>query len=252
MNNSFRIIAKLDIKDSSIIKSINFEGMRKIGEAKKFARFYFKENIDELIINDVNASLFGRGTALNFLKSSCEKIFIPVTLQGGFRSLKNISNAIRNGADKVSINTGAVQNKKLISEASKKYGNQAIVVSIDAKKISKTKWEVYVDKGREKTGINVFNWIEFVQKSGAGEIHLNSIDRDGTESGFDVNLINLVSKICKIPIIVGGGFGDLKHLDPIIKLKCIDGISMSSVIHYKRLKILEIKNYIKKKKTIRI
>ena len=132
---SFRIIAKLDIKGEFVIKGINFEGMRKVGEAQKFAKKYFLEKIDEIIINDVNASLFSRSTALNFLKSSCEKIFIPVTLQGGFRSLKDIGNAIRNGADKVSINTGAVKNKDLVTIASKTFGNQAIVVSIDAKKV---------------------------------------------------------------------------------------------------------------------
>lgn len=251
MNTPFRIIAKLDIKDISIIKGINFEGMRKIGEAKKFAKYYFKENIDELIINDVNASLFSRNTALNFLKSSCEKIFIPITLQGGFRSLKNISDAIRNGADKVSINTGAVKNKNLIPEASKKYGNQAIVVSIDAKKVGKKKWEVYVDKGRERTGLDVCRWINYVQKSGAGEIHLNSIDKDGTETGFDIDLVKTVSKICKIPIIIGGGLGKLIHLNPILKIKSINGISISSALHYKKLQILEIKKYIKKKRIIR-
>ena len=249
---SFRIIAKLDIKGEFVIKGINFEGMRKVGEAQKFAKKYFLEKIDEIIINDVNASLFSRSTALNFLKSSCEKIFIPVTLQGGFRSLKDIVNAITNGADKVSINTGAVKNKDLVTIASKTFGNQAIVVSIDAKKVGKSKWEVFIDKGRERTGIDALNWIKIVQKLGAGEVHLNSIDSDGTEMGFDIDLIKKVNKIAKIPIIIGGGLGKLIHLNPILNLNCIDGISVSSAIHYNRLTVTEIKEFLQKKRTIRI
>ena len=227
MSASFRIIAKIDIKNTSVIKGINFEGMRKVGDAKKFALNYFQKRIDELVINDVNASLFSRNTHTNFLKSSCEKIFIPVTLQGGFRTIDNIRDALRSGADKVSINTGAVYDKKLVANASKIFGNQAIVVSVDSKRVAKNKWEVFVDKGRERTGLNVVEWIKFIQKSGTGEIHLNSIDKDGTEEGFDISLINKVNKICKVPLVIGGGMGSLKHLDPIIKLK----ISMVYVFH---------------------
>lgn len=252
MSSSFRIISKLDIKNFSIIKGINFEGMRIIGNAKNFAQNYYKRGIDELIINDVNASLFSRNTSIDLLKSTSEKIFIPVTLQGGFRTLDNIKHALRNGADKVSINTGAVYNKKLVSEASKIFGNQAIVVSIDAKKNSKNKWEVFIDKGRERTGLEVIKWIKFIQRQGVGEIHLNSIDRDGTEEGFDLNLIVEVSKICNVPLIVGGGMGNLKHLNPILKLKNVNGLSISSALHYKRLEISQIKEYLKKHRNIRL
>lgn len=252
MSASFRIIAKIDIKNTSVIKGINFEGMRKVGDAKKFALNYFQKRIDELVINDVNASLFSRNTHTNFLKSSCEKIFIPVTLQGGFRTIDNIRDALRSGADKVSINTGAVYDKNLVANASKIFGNQAIVVSVDSKRVAKNKWEVFVDKGRERTGLNVVEWIKFIQKSGTGEIHLNSIDKDGTEEGFDISLINKVNKICKVPLIIGGGMGSLKHLDPIIKLKNIDGLCMSSALHYRKLKISNVKNYLKEYKNIRI
>lgn len=250
--NSFRIIPKLDIKDSSVIKGINFEGMRKVGNASELAKKYFLEGADELVINDVNASLFGRNTAIDLLRSSCKEIFIPVTLQGGFRKLDDIKVAMRNGADKVSINTGAVYDKKFISKASKIFGNQAIVVSVDAKKMSNTKWEVLVDKGRERTGMDVVDWIKFIQKSGAGEIHLNSIDMDGTEKGFDINLINKVNKICKIPLIIGGGLGTLKHLEEISQIQFVDGLSISSCLHYKKLKINQIKKSLKNKLSIRI
>jgi len=248
---SFRIISKLDIKDSSIIKGINFEGMRKIGDASTLAKKYFLQGSDELIINDVNASLFSRNTVINFLRASCKEIFIPVTLQGGFRDIENIKIAMRNGADKVSINTGAVLDKKLISKASEKFGNQAIVVTVDVKKVSSNKWEVFVDKGREKTGLNALEWIKFLQKSGAGEIHVNSIDMDGTKRGFDINLIKKINKICKLPVIVGGGLGELKHLNEIVKIKSLDGISVSSVLHYDDLTINKIKKHIKRYLSVR-
>ncbi len=248
----FRIIPKIDIKDTSVIKGVNFEGMRKVGIASELAKKYYLEGADEIVLNDVNASFFGRNTAIDLLKLSCDNIFIPVTLQGGFRNLEDIKIALRNGADKVSINTGAVVDKKLISKASKKFGNQAIVVSVDVKKMSNTKWEVLVEKGRERTGIDIIDWIKFIQKSGAGEVHLNSIDMDGTENGLDIDLIKCVNKICKIPLIIGGGLGNLNHLKKIYKIKFIDGLSVSSALHYKRLKIKQIKKTLIKNFSIRI
>ncbi len=249
---TFRIIPKIDIKDKSVIKGVNFEGMRKVGIASDFAKNYFFAGADELVINDVNASFFSRNTAIDLLKFSCKNIFIPVTLQGGFRSLDDIKIALRNGADKVSINTGAVLDKKLIFKASMKFGNQAIVVSIDVKKMSKTKWEVLIEKGRERTGIDVIEWIKYAQKSGAGEIHLNSIDQDGTENGFDIDLIKRVNNICKIPLIVGGGLGSLNHLKEISQINFIDGLSISSCLHYKKIKIREIKKTLIKNFRVRI
>ena len=249
---TFRIIPKIDIKDKSVIKGVNFEGMRKVGIASDFAKNYFFAGADELVINDVNASFFSRNTAIDLLKFSCKNIFIPVTLQGGFRCLDDIKIALRNGADKVSINTGAVLDKKLIFKASMKFGNQAIVVSIDVKKMSKTKWEVLIEKGRERTGIDVIEWIKYAQKSGAGEIHLNSIDQDGTENGFDIDLIKRVNNICKIPLIVGGGLGSLNHLKEISQINFIDGLSISSCLHYKKIKIREIKKTLIKNFRVRI
>lgn len=252
IQDSFRVIAKLDIKDSAVIKGINFEGMRKVGDAKQLSQKYFLEGADELIINDVNASLFGRNTAIDFLKTFCEKIFIPITLQGGFRTLKDIKTAMRNGADKVSINTGAVYDKKLVKNASKIYGNQAIVVSMDVKKISNKKWEVFVDKGRERTGKSLVDWIKFVQDSGAGEMHISSIDMDGTQSGFDIELIRTINKICKIPVIIGGGLGATDHLKILDEFKHIEGLSASACLHYDNLSISKIKGFLKKKVNIRI
>ena len=248
MPKKFRIIPKLDVKSSFIIKGVNFEGMRKIGSAKKFAKKYYLDGADELIVNDVNASLFGRSTALNFLKSCCKDIFIPVTLAGGLKSVEDVKKAMDSGADKVAINTAVVKNKSLISKIVKIFGSQALIVSINAKRISDKKWQVYIDKGREKTGLDALKWAQTAENLGAGEIHLNSIDGEGTLNGFDYNLIKSLSKKIKVPIIAGGGLGNLDHLTKLAKIKGIDGISASAALHYNHLKIDEIKTFLAKKK----
>ena len=253
MTKSFRVIAKIDIKSSDVIMGINFEGMRKVGNGKKMAKKYFKEGADELIINDVNASLFGRSTALNFLKECSKEIFIPVTLAGGLKNIEDVHKALINGADKVEINTAAVKDKSIISKISKVFGSQALVVSINAKKISSNKWMVYIDKGREKTGLEVMKWAKFVEQSGAGEIHINSIDKDGTHQGFDLDLIKKISRVIKIPLVVGGGLGEVNHIDKLMKIKNIEGLSASSALHYNTLTISQIKNtIIRANKEVRI
>ena len=231
MSKTFRVIAKIDVKSSSVIKGINFEGMRKIGNAKFFAKKYFRAGADELIINDVNASLFGRSTALDLLKSCCKNIFIPVTLAGGLKNINDVKKALESGADKVAINTAAVKNKSVIKDVAQMFGSQALIISINAKKISLNKWEVFIDKGREETGLDVIKWAKFVEKSGAGEIHINSIDNDGTFNGFDYDLIKQISKIVKIPLVVGGGLGSIEHIDRLLKTKNIEGVSISSAVH---------------------
>ena len=246
MSKTFRVIAKIDVKSSSVIKGINFEGMRKIGNAKFFAKKYFRAGADELIINDVNASLFGRSTALDLLKSCCKNIFIPVTLAGGLKNIDDVKKALESGADKVAINTAAVKNKSVIKDVAQMFGSQALIISINAKKISLNKWEVFIDKGREETGLDVIKWAKFVEKSGAGEIHINSIDNDGTFNGFDYDLIKQISKIVKIPLVVGGGLGSIEHIDRLLKTKNIEGVSISSALHYKKLTINNIKHQIKK------
>ena len=246
MSKTFRIIAKIDVKSSFVIKGINFEGMRKIGNAKFFAKNYFKAGADELIINDVNASLFGRSTALNLLKSCCKDIFIPVTLAGGLKNIDDVKKALESGADKVAINTAAVKNNSIIKNVAQMFGSQALIISINAKKISHNKWEVFIDKGREETGLDVLKWAKFAERSGAGEIHINSIDNDGTFNGFDYDLIRKVSKIVKLPLVIGGGLGSIEHIDKLLKIENIEGVSVSSALHYKKLSIKNIKHQIKK------
>ena len=246
MSKTFRVIAKIDVKSSFVIKGVNFEGMRKIGNAKFFAKKYFKAGADELIINDVNASLFGRSTALNLLKSCCKDIFIPVTLAGGLKNINDVTKALESGADKVAINSAAVKNKSIIKDVAQMFGSQALIISINSKKISYNKWEVFIDKGREETGLDVLKWAKFAEKSGAGEIHINSIDNDGTFNGFDYDLVKKLSKIIKLPLVIGGGLGNIEHIDKLLRIENIEGVSASSALHYKKLTIYHIKKQIKK------
>ena len=227
-----------------VIKGINFEGMRKL--ECTFCQKVLRAGADELIINDVNASLFGRSTALNLLKSCCKDIFIPVTLAGGLKNINDVTKALESGADKVAINSAAVKNKSIIKDVAQMFGSQALIISINAKKISQNKWEVFIDKGREETGLDVIKWAKFVEKSGAGEIHINSIDNDGTFNGFDYALIRKVSKIVKLPLVIGGGLGSIEHIDKLLKIENIEGVSVSSALHYKKLSIKNIKHQIKK------
>ena len=244
MSKTFRVIAKIDVKSSSVIKGINFEGMRKL-EMQNFLPKSTLGRCIESIINDVNASLFG-STAPDLLKSCCKNIFIPVTLAGGLKNINDVKKALESGADKVAINTAAVKNKSVIKDVAQMFGSQALIISINAKKISLNKWEVFIDKGREETGLDVIKWAKFVEKSGAGEIHINSIDNDGTFNGFDYDLIKQISKIVKIPLVVGGGLGSIEHIDRLLKTKNIEGVSISSALHYKKLTINNIKHQIKK------
>ncbi len=248
MNKSLRIIARIDIKSNRLIKSIQFDGMRDLGDASKFAQKYFKNSADELLIIDSVASLFGRITAISFLNEITKKIFIPVTLGGGINKLDQVDNILKNGADKIAINTGAVKDKKLLKKIAEKFGSQCLVSSITAKKIKTNKWEVYIDKGRESTKIDLLDWVKFCEKSGAGEILITSIDQEGTELGFDYELSAIVSKVSKIPVIAGGGCGKLEHLDKVFSYSKVNAVSIASPLHYNRLNIKEIKQFLVNKK----
>ena len=244
MSRSLRIIARIDVKSDRLIKSINFDGMRDLGDANKFSQKYFKNGADELLIIDSVASLFGRNTAINFLKESTKKIFIPVTLGGGINELDQINHLLNNGADKIAINTGAVKNKRLLRKIAEKFGSQCLVVSITAKKLKKNKWEVYIDKGRETTKLDLLDWVKFCEKNGAGELLVTSIDQEGTELGFDYELSTIVSKIAKIPVIAGGGCGKLQHLDKVFSCSKVNAVSIASPLHYNRLSIQSIKKFL--------
>ena len=236
-----RIIARLDIKGENLIKSINLEGLRKIGNPNEKAVKYFKDGADELLFIDCVASLYGRNNILDVIKKAAENTFIPITVGGGIRSLEDVRNILNSGADKICINTAAIKNPKIITDLSKKFGSQCVVVSIEAKKIFNNNWEVYTHNGRERTGLEVLTWVKKSIKMGAGEILLTSIDKEGTGKGFDLDLISKVSKACSVPLIVSGGFGELSHMQELLKKTHVDGIAVAKVLHYNKYKIKDIK-----------
>lgn len=236
-----RTIARIDIKNNYVIKGINLEGLRKIGDPIDIVKQYYSDGIDELLIIDSVASLYGRNNLFDLIKNITKDIFVPITLGGGIRSLKDIENALNSGADKVAINSMALENPNFLSEAVSNFGESTILVNIEAKKILDNKWEPYKFCGREKTNLDVCDWINEIQKKGCGEILLTSIDNEGTETGFDIELIDSVENIIKKPLIVSGGCGSLKHIEKLNKKFQNVSIAIASVLHYKTLEISEIK-----------
>lgn len=235
-----RTIARIDIKNDSVIKGINLEGLRKIGDPVKIAKEYYTSGIDELLIIDSVASLYGRNNLFDLIKKIANEIFVPITLGGGIRSLKDIENALNSGADKVAINSKALENPNFLKEATSNFGESTIIVNIEAKKITDNSWEAYKFCGRERTNLNVNDWINTIQEKGCGEILLTSIDKEGTETGFDIDLIKNVHEIIKKPLIISGGCGSLDDIKKVRKKFKNVSVALASVLHYKNLKISEI------------
>jgi len=240
-----RTIARIDIKNKSVIKGINLEGLRKVGDPINIAKKYYSEGIDELLIIDSVASLYGRNNLFELIKKITNEIFVPITLGGGIRSLKDIENSLNSGVDKVAINSKALEEPNFLKEAVSSFGESTIVVNIEAKKISDGKWEPYKFCGRERTNLDVNNWIDTIQNKGCGEILLTSIDKEGTETGFDIELINAVYQLSHKPLIVSGGCGKLDDIKKISEKFKNVSVALASVLHYKTLKISEIKKILK-------
>ncbi len=231
-----RIIPRLDIKGPNLVKGIHLEGLRVLGKPEHFAEYYYENGADELIYMDVVASLYGRNSLLHTIEITSKKIFIPLTVGGGLRTLDDIRTVLEAGADKVSINTAAIQRPELIKEASRKFGSSTIVVSIEAIKKSDGGYEAYTDNGREKTGVDVFDWALKVVELGAGEIMLTSIDQEGTGKGFDLELTRKVSESVPIPVIACGGAGKISHINDVITEGKADAVSLASILHYNFVK----------------
>jgi imidazole glycerol-phosphate synthase subunit HisF len=238
-----RIIPRLDIKGKNLIKGVQLEGLRVIGDPNTYARKYYKEGADELIYMDTVASLYGRNNLKDLITKAVKDVFIPITVGGGIRSVEDAFEIFRAGADKVAINTAAVKNPMLLKDLSEEFGSQSIVLSVEAKKNSEENWEVFVENGRERTGIFVLDWISTCVKLGIGEILLTSVDNEGTKKGFDIDLLNKVTKITKIPIIISGGMGNLNHFLDVVKKSEVDAVAMASVLHYDLIDLKEIRNY---------
>lgn len=236
-----RTIARIDIKNESVIKGINLEGLRKVGNPIDIAKEYYSEGIDELLIIDSVASLYGRNNLFNLIKNITNEIFVPITLGGGIRSLKDIENSLNSGVDKVAINSKALEQPNFLKEAVSNFGESTITVNIEAKKIDDKKWEPYKFCGRERTNLDIVNWIKTIQNKGCGEILLTSIDKEGTETGFDIDLVNEVYELTDKPLIISGGCGKINDLQTIKQKFPNVSVALASVLHYKTLKISEIK-----------
>jgi len=241
-----RIIPCLDVKDGRVVKGINFLNLIDAGDPVEQAKHYSNNGADEICFLDISASLENRDTMVNVVEKTANEVFIPLTVGGGISSIENIQALLKAGADKVSINSAAIKKPSIIKEASEYFGNQCIVVAVDAKKHNND-WFVYSHGGTKKTDLLALNWIEKVQNFGAGEILLTSMDKDGTKSGFDNELLSKVSEFLKIPLIASGGVGSLNHFyDGVVKGKA-DALLAASVFHFNEISIKEVKKYLKEK-----
>jgi len=241
-----RIIPCLDVKGGRVVKGVRFVNLRDAGDPVRNASFYDKEGADELVFLDITASFEDRDIMLDVVRRTAEQVFMPLTVGGGIRNIDDIRNLLKAGADKVSINTAAVKNPQLISDASNRFGSQCIVVAIDAKRKGKG-WEVYINGGRTPTGKDAVKWAKEAERKGAGEILLTSMDCDGTKNGYDLKLTKAISQEVGIPVIASGGAGKLKHLyDALTKGKA-DAVLAASIFHYREFSIKEAKAYLNKK-----
>lgn len=236
-----RFIPRLDIKGPNLIKGIHLEGLRVIGDPKEFARRYYEQGADELLYVDVVASLYGRNSLHDIVKLTASDVFVPLTVTGGIRSIDDVREILRVGADKVGINTAATKRPELIREVARKFGSQCMVLSIEAKRIAPGRWEAYADNGREPTGLDVIEWAQRGVELGAGEILLTSVDREGTREGFDCELVAAVSGRVPVPVIASGGMGKASDVEKVVREGKADAVSMADVLHYGRLTLPEIK-----------
>ncbi|MDV7339792.1 imidazole glycerol phosphate synthase cyclase subunit [Terasakiella sp. A23] len=240
-----RLIARLDIKSENVIKGVHLEGLRVVGKPEDLSQKYYQQGIDEFIFMDAVASLYGRNNLLPIIAKAAENIFVPITVGGGIRSIDDIKEVLRHGADKVAINTQAVLNPGFLRQASEVFGSQCIVLSVEAIRRDNHKWEVMTDNGREKTNRDVLEWIKEAKSLGVGEILLTSIDTEGTQKGFDLDLINAVTDVCDLPIIVSGGAGNVEHVLDLFAKTDSQAVACASVFHYNIYEVAQLKKQLK-------
>ena len=238
-----RVIPCLDVDAGRVVKGTNFIDLRDAGDPVEIAKRYNKEGADELVFLDITASSDKREITLDVVKKTAEQVFIPLTVGGGIRSIDDMRTLLKAGADKISLNTAAVNNPELISEGSKRFGSQCIVVAIDAKKDGKS-WAVYTHGGRNKTKLDAIKWAKKVVELGAGEILLTSMDKDGTKDGYDLELMEEITKVVNVPVIASGGAGKKEHFVDVCK-KGASAVLAASLFHFKELTISELKKYMK-------
>lgn len=235
-----RLIARLDVKGENLIKGVHLEGLRIMGDPQEYARRYYEQGADELIYLDIVASLYGRSKLVDIVRRAAHDIFVPLTVGGGVRSVDDVSELLRAGADKVAINTAAVKRPELISEVSRRFGSQCMVLSIEAKRQSNGTWEIYMDSGRESSGLDAVEWAKRGVQQGAGEILVTSIDAEGTRKGFDNQLVAAITAAVDVPVIASGGFGQASHLSDAHAAGA-DAIAFADALHYNRFTMQELR-----------
>jgi imidazole glycerol-phosphate synthase subunit HisF len=235
-----RVIPRLDIKGPNLVKGINFEGLRVLGKPEFFARHYYENGADELIYVDAVASLYGRNSLNHIIERTASEIFVPLVAGGGLRTLDDIREILRAGADKVAINTAAVRRPELIREAAHAFGSSTIVVSIEAIKKRDGTYEQYTDYGRERTGLDAFEWAIKAVELGAGELLVTSINQEGTGKGFDLELTRRIAEAVSVPVIASGGAGALNHVSDVVIQGKADGVSIASMFHYNCAKYCQL------------
>lgn len=236
-----RLIARLDIKGENLIKGVHLEGLRVVGDPQEFARRYYEQGADELLYVDVVASLYGRSKLTEIMRRAARDVFVPMTVAGGIRSVNDVSDLLRAGADKVAINTAAVKRPELITEVARRFGSQCMVLSIEAKYRVDGKWEVYTDCGRENSGLDAIEWARQAVALGAGEVLVTSIDREGTRKGFDTALTREISNAVSVPVIASGGYGQIEHLVDVVNTGLADAVALADALHFKRTDLGEVR-----------
>ena len=242
-----RVIPCLDVKNGRVVKGINFVDLKDAGDPVEQASIYSNGGADEICFLDITASNENRNTIIDVVNKTAEKCFVPLTVGGGIRTIDDIRNLLLAGADKVSINTAAVKDINFVKEASRKFGTQCMVVAVDAKRVSDGKWEIFTHGGREKTGIDAIEFSKKAEAKGAGEILLTSMDKDGTKSGYDLELLSKITKSVNIPVIASGGAGTLDHLYDAIKTGGASAVLAASIFHYGEFTIKDTKEHLKSK-----
>ena len=237
---SVRLIARLDIKGPNLIKGVHLEGLRVIGDPQEYAQRYYEQGADELLYIDIVASLYGRSKLTEIVRRAAHDVFVPMTVGGGIRDVNDVRDLLRAGADKVAINTAAVRRPALVTEVSRRFGSQCVVLSIEAKRQPSGRWEAFTDCGREPSGVDAIVWAQRGVELGAGEILVTSIDQEGTRRGFDVDLVRAIAEAVPVPVIASGGFGEQKHLSDVVAAGA-DAVAIADALHFHRVTLPEVR-----------
>ena len=242
-----RIIPCLDVRNGKVVKGVNFEGVKDVGDPVELAIQYNKQGADEIVFYDITASHEGRGVMLDVVRETAKQVFVPLCVGGGIATIEDFRDTLRAGADKVSINSQAVKNPKLISDAAEVFGSQCVVIGIDAKRNDKGGYSVFINGGRLDMNLDLGDWVKEIEERGAGEICLNSIDTDGVRGGFDIEMLNFVCSRVKIPVIASGGCGAINHFSEVFEQTASSAALAASLFHFGELTVGEVKEYLKDK-----